>query len=211
MEAGEIETMYRFLCYILPAMAWCQTGTLSINTSTPSGRPGSELSFTVDYNRSDGASMQWTLVVPQGFTHTTVVGPAGTAAGKQVSCGPVGSPCLLWGLNVNTVAAGTVGVVSVPIPAGTPPGPKEFSLSGVVVASPAGTKLNAVPGPLITISILPLVEDLNGDGKVDLSDVGISVSQANGSAPCSNGDVNGDSTCDIIDVHRVIRAALGLN
>jgi hypothetical protein len=51
--------------------------------------------------------------------------------------------------------------------------------------------------------------DLNGDGKVDVQDVQISISSSLGTSACGNGDLDGSGTCNVIDTQRVIIAALG--
>jgi len=50
--------------------------------------------------------------------------------------------------------------------------------------------------------------DLNNDGIVNVLDVQLMVSQALGTAACTN-KLDGAATCDVIDVQRVVNAALG--
>ena len=50
--------------------------------------------------------------------------------------------------------------------------------------------------------------DLNNDGVVNVLDVQLMVSQALGTTACSN-RLDGAATCDVIDVQRVVNAALG--
>jgi hypothetical protein len=50
--------------------------------------------------------------------------------------------------------------------------------------------------------------DLNNDGIVNVLDVQLMVSQAIGTAACTN-KLDGAATCDVIDVQRVVNAALG--
>jgi hypothetical protein len=65
------------------------------------------------------------------------------------------------------------------------------------------------PNATLTIQSGPSPYDLNGDGKVDILDVQIVVSQVIGTAVCSTGDVDKSGKCDLIDVQTVVRAALG--
>jgi hypothetical protein len=51
--------------------------------------------------------------------------------------------------------------------------------------------------------------DLNTDGKVDGSDLQIAINQALKIVPCTNADLRTDGVCNVLDVHRVIAAALG--
>ena len=52
------------------------------------------------------------------------------------------------------------------------------------------------------------VDDLNGDGLVNVLDVQIAINQALGGAPCTNGDVNHDHVCNVVDVQLVATAAV---
>lgn len=51
--------------------------------------------------------------------------------------------------------------------------------------------------------------DLNGDGVVDATDVGIAINQALGISPCTTADLDQNGVCNVVDVQRVINAALG--
>lgn len=50
--------------------------------------------------------------------------------------------------------------------------------------------------------------DLNGNG-VAVTDVQMSVNQAIGMTACTDGDINSDLICNVLDVQRVVNAALG--
>jgi len=50
--------------------------------------------------------------------------------------------------------------------------------------------------------------DINIDGIVNVLDVQLMVSQALGTTACTN-RLDGGATCDVIDVQRVVNAALG--
>lgn len=51
--------------------------------------------------------------------------------------------------------------------------------------------------------------DLNSDGIVNFLDVQIEVNQVLGVIACTNGDLDGNGRCDVVDLQRVINAALG--
>jgi hypothetical protein len=51
--------------------------------------------------------------------------------------------------------------------------------------------------------------DLNKDGVVNSADVTIAVAQADGSSPCGSASLDGTGTCTVVDVERVIAAAMG--
>jgi len=65
---------------------------------------------------------------------------------------------------------------------------------------------NALAWRLATAAASPC--DLNSDGIVNVLDVQLMVSQALGTAACTN-RLDGGPTCDVIDVQRVVNAALG--
>ncbi len=51
--------------------------------------------------------------------------------------------------------------------------------------------------------------DLTTDGTVNAQDVQIAANAAVGLAACKNGDLNGSGSCDVVDLQRIIAAALG--
>ena len=51
--------------------------------------------------------------------------------------------------------------------------------------------------------------DLNGDGIVDHLDVAIAVNQSIGAAPCGSAALQQNGSCTVVDVQRVVNAALG--
>jgi hypothetical protein len=51
--------------------------------------------------------------------------------------------------------------------------------------------------------------DLSGNNTVDVSDVQQCANQATGASTCGTGDINQDSSCNVVDVQRVVNAALG--
>ena len=68
------------------------------------------------------------------------------------------------------------------------------------------TRFAIIPG---NAAVIPQQNpcDLNSDGVVDLNDVQIMINQAIGKAPCT-ATLDGGSTCTIVDVQRVVTAAL---
>ena len=51
--------------------------------------------------------------------------------------------------------------------------------------------------------------DLNSDGAVNNTDVQVAINQVLGISACGNADIDGNSRCDIVDVQRVVNAAVG--
>jgi hypothetical protein len=60
-----------------------------------------------------------------------------------------------------------------------------------------------------TGSIVPPTCDLNGDGIVNGADVDLALKQSLGTIPCTNGDLDGNGSCNVVDVQRVVNAANG--
>ena len=60
-----------------------------------------------------------------------------------------------------------------------------------------------------TSAITPPSCDQNGDGQVNIFDVQLTIGQMIGTIPCTTGDLTQSGSCNIIDVQRVINAALG--
>jgi hypothetical protein len=50
--------------------------------------------------------------------------------------------------------------------------------------------------------------DLNGDGRVDVTDVALAIQQALGTAACT-GDLDQNGQCNVVDIQRITNAALG--
>ena len=51
--------------------------------------------------------------------------------------------------------------------------------------------------------------DLNGDGKVDATDVQMAISQVLGTTACTNASLTGNGQCNVVSVQRIINASLG--
>ncbi len=51
--------------------------------------------------------------------------------------------------------------------------------------------------------------DQNADGVVNVLDVQLGTNQALGTAACTTGDLNGDASCTIVDVMRIVNTSLG--
>ena len=58
-------------------------------------------------------------------------------------------------------------------------------------------------------TVTPSACDLNADGLVNSADITLALDQALGLLACTNGDINKDGVCNVIDVQRVINASTG--
>ena len=153
------------LSFLLTSCALAQEVALSV--SSGSGSPGGtvNLSITQSGTGSTTAAVQWTLgYSPVDFTSATVsVGPAGTAAGKQLFCSSTAgtSTCVLWGVNANALSDGVVATVALTLSASTVNTSSSIQLTNGVAAALDGTAIAAsttgntvsITQPLFTWSI----------------------------------------------------------
>jgi hypothetical protein len=103
---------------------------------------------------------------------------------------------------------------SMTIPVGATHG--SFTATAGTITTGGSAIVTASAGPsnsATTISLTPpsLANkcDLNGDGKVDVSDVAAAENQMLGKTACTTADLNGDGKCLVNDLQSVITAALG--
>jgi hypothetical protein len=64
-------------------------------------------------------------------------------------------------------------------------------------------------GLTITITLPVSSCDLNTDASVNVSDVQLSANKALGMAACGTGDLDGNGVCNVVDLQRIVTAALG--
>ena len=138
-----------------------------------------------------------TLFCSVDFSYCIAMGVVG---GTVVNNGAIPDGALLsW---TGTVAAGSTGSLTVAIAAG----------SGTVqLLSGTQASITITPPVALTIPILSAC-DLNGDGKIDASDLILLVNWIVGRSTPGAGqtcDVNGDGRCDLLDLGVIFTAALG--
>lgn len=168
---------------------------------------------------SGSVATQWTLTYPSNIPATSVVGAP--SSGKTITCSTDFSTCLLSALDIAPMPNGALAQYTFKIPSNQPPGPVTFPLVGLIAVGVIGAAPNVdaislpvVSGAVYTVLIQQLIQDLNGDGKVDLTDVQLMTSEAINSitdpTTCKH-DQNGDGKCDVLDVTKVILKALGVD
>ncbi len=196
------------LFFALVATLPAQNFTVSV--SPTSIRAGQSVTVKVTYNTSapDAAGLQWTLPLPPGLPFSQTIGAAGTAASKQLACGPTGI-CIVYGLNQTLIGPGDVAVYTVTFPSSALPGNYTFSLSGSLGVTSSDLPLSVSAPTTPTVVALLSSYDLNSDGKIDSTDVGLALSQILGTTACGSADFNGDGKCNLIDLQAVILKALG--
>ncbi len=199
------------LLLILPLKAQSTTFTL---TGPATAKPGTPITLTLaaaGTTDTGAAAVQWTMGWPTGYTAAVVAGAADT--GKTLSCTAPSATCIVWALNTTVIPNGQVAIYTVNVPANAT-GTVTFTLSALVSASPLGSGVTSTAGATYTATISPK-EDLNGDGKVDLTDVQLEVNQAllastTPSACTPVWDTNGDGKCDVLDVLHEVLKVMGL-
>jgi hypothetical protein len=224
-ERGHTMISRLFFLFLMAGFCLAQspvTLTFSTGSSVRVGFSGSRDVLVSSTTGNAPADVQFTLNWQPMFTGVSLVaGQQAIAAGKSVTCGNVtlnadlsfSLPCVLSGLNVTTIANGSLVTVNFTVAKSTTA--RSGALS-VALAAPI-PPLSASPAadPLATtggVAVVPFVQaaDLNGDGVVDETDRILAAQQVVGLAPCGLADLNGDGKCDVIDLALLARAALGL-
>jgi hypothetical protein len=109
------------LLLALPAASLGRAQSVALRLSSGSAAAGSSVTLNLSLKAAlaPPAAVQWTLAYSTvDFGSPTIaVGPAATAAQKQLSCrNRAGSTtCLIWGLNNTTISSGVLATVSLPI------------------------------------------------------------------------------------------------
>jgi hypothetical protein len=111
------------------------------------GLPGTSVDVAIGLTPGATAvsSLQFDVVVPSSLAWvSTAAGAAASSAGKEVSSAalPGGVRVIVFGLNQNSIGAGTVAVVRLQIAPGTPAGTLTLGTAGMTGSTPDG---NAVP------------------------------------------------------------------
>jgi len=93
------------------------------------------------------AGLNWTLRYPESQFENIVVtsGPAAEAARKSVKCNQVagGMKCLVYGMNTNVLASGTVATVTFALKKGVAKSSMGIHVADLTVASPEGAQVRA--------------------------------------------------------------------
>jgi hypothetical protein len=93
------------------------------------------------------AGLNWTLRYPVSQFENVVVtpGPAADAAKKWVKCSPVdgGMKCLVYGINTNVLASGTVAKVTFGVRKGVAKSSVGIHVADLTIASPTGAQVRA--------------------------------------------------------------------
>jgi hypothetical protein len=210
--------MRRVLLVLLLGLSISSAQTTVTLTGPVSARPGAAVTLSLNASGTPdtgAAGFQWTLGIPAGYSFAASAGPQASSVGKTTTCTTDSAECLLVALNplnATVIPNGVIALYAGKVPATATAGPASFPLSGVVAVSSTGTLVTTTLGTAYSLLVLDR-RDLNGDGKVDGTDVGLMIQEVLASrtnpAACVD-DINGDGKCDLQDVFAVLLKALGL-
>jgi len=115
------------------------------SATVKSGRKGAvKLSVTIPPGRQ-AAGLNWVLRYPPPVIEDMVVraGPAADAAQKSLKCRPLPGEvkCVLFGLNTNVIASGTLATVTFRVRKGLAKSSADIQVTDLVVASPSGSSV----------------------------------------------------------------------
>lgn len=183
------------LSLVVPVTATApgQIATVQLNLKTPTGV-------------TSPAAIQFVVNVssPPISNLTVTAGAASTAAGKQVACNAfaLGSvTCIVFGLNANVIASGTIAQLAASVAAGTTLPSSILNLPTASAADANGKGLAVTTSNATLLLQSPC--DLNADGQVNLQDVLAVVNKALANQTC------GAQTCTVGDVMVEILVELG--
>jgi hypothetical protein len=207
----------KFLLGLILSAVFANAQSFSLSLSPASVQAGGTTTLTITYAdsspSSNTAAMEWALSLPAGITAGSyTAGAALTAAVKPISCGA--SICVAAGdgatLNDTVIGSGVVATVPLTISSTITPGSEAITLTsllGATATNPSTVALTVTPATETVLSRY----DLNGDGVVNATDVGIMLGDVIGTAICSGQSLNvGDGKCDVEDLEFEILAALGI-
>ena len=144
---------------LLTHVANAQTASLGLSPGT--GSPGNVVNLTLSLASTvaQPAALQWTMsYATNDFSAIGVaVAGAASAASKSVSCNntiPGVSTCVIYGVNSNTIANGTVATVSLTIAGSTTDTSSIILVSGGAAASLGGSAVStSASGNTVTIQL----------------------------------------------------------
>jgi len=176
-------------------------------------RAGTAITLTVAINgtaSTNAAAVQFSIP-SMGWTETPTIGTSesGTPA-KTIQCAIVSGQlnCIVYGLNSNPLADGTLATLSVTLPRNLATGTTSLSLTNTLAADNNGSTVTvgaAAPFALSTVSVC----DVNGDGTVTAADMTAALPYYLQQSTCTPVfDLNSDGVCNVLDL-QILATAIG--
>jgi len=140
-----------FAISALCTSAIAQTPAVTVDLEPAVIKPGQISDVTLSVSVPDGtqpAGLNWTLQYPPSAIENLVVkaGPATIAAKKTLQCRSVSgtTKCVVFGLNRNTLASGTLATISFTAREGAGNSQPGIQVADVVVANLSGSPIRCV-------------------------------------------------------------------
>jgi hypothetical protein len=205
-----MKPLFSFLAFA--GLGLAQALTIAVSPALmPAG--GGAATVTIGYTDASPttnlAAAGFTLVLPTGVTFGAV--PSSLVMGKTVNFPMPGEngKFLIIGNNPpgNGTMAGNLATIPVVV-AGTASGALSFSITGISAANAMAAPVT-VAGPMPAVLTVLSKYDLNGDGKLDGTDISLALGQYFGTTTCTMA-FNGSPSCAAADVMLVVLAVMGL-
>ena len=154
----KLQVYLRVVTLVLLASSCALAQSVALSVSSGSGSSGGSVNLSISLNATGTApvAVEWTLGWSTADISSALVtiGPAGTSAGKQVSCSSASgmSTCILWGINSNTISNGVIATVAFTISGSTVNTSSAIQLSSGAAAASTGASLStSTTGSTVTI------------------------------------------------------------
>lgn len=192
---------------ILTAALWGQTTTVTL-TGPASVTPGNSFNATLSIagTGSQGiVDLQWSLLLPAGFTPGTPAMASSEPSGDVAQCGT--AACLIWG-SLTSMADGTLATIPITVSTTAALGSQSLNVSGLFAATAQGFNVNGLTaGAAYSIKILSRC-DFNGDGAVNVADVQTVVNAVLNATACPISAASGGCTAITVVVEESVAAGV---
>lgn len=184
--------------------------TATVAQPQPSGTATVIVNFQDTNPPSSLAGLSFSISAPAGATFGAV-NPLAAAIAAQKTISPAGSTFELIGSTANgaqaALSSGQFFSVSI-----APPATAGSEAMTIALLSPQGVSTAGSPVSIATASTVYVCSqyDLTGDCLVNQDDVNVMRQASLGEIPCAGALLNiGDGKCTVVDVQKVILAAMG--
>jgi hypothetical protein len=185
----------RKLLLVIAAAASLRAQTTTVTLSGPGTiTPGNSLNATLSIAGSAGqaiVALQWSLVLPAGFTVGAPTMASSEPSGDTAQCGT--AACLIYG-SLTSVVDGTLATIPISVSATAALGTQSLNVSSLFASTAAGFNVNGlVSGAPYSLKVLSRC-DLNGDGTVNIADIQLIVNAVLNASACPISAASGGCT-----------------